>query len=585
MVKSKTKKIQKPVPPPVSPGLWPALILFGLGFFLYSNTFQHDYVLDDSGAITLNGFVQQGFKGIPDLLKVEFWHFNNLSLGYYRPLSLITFAIEHQYFGNNPHASHVINAIIYGLTGLILFLLVRKTFSHFHWMFAFICTTLFLVHPVHTEVVANLKSRDELLSFLNLVLMLFYAMAYVDKKKRKYLFAALLFFYLALLSKETAVTGLALLPLFLYFFRLSDIKKSVMKTLPFVMIAVLFFIQKYAMIGTLSGNPPIDIVNYPYAITHTKLLSTFLIFYRCLRMIVFPHPLMYDYSYNQVPPGSLTDVFTIAGMVMMIVLVVLTWRSFSKNKIVAFSLIFFFITLTPALLFVVTRGGIFAERFLYAPSFAFCLLLTYFAMQLFKVDLSVSIKKWVSRNVKPLSILGVVILLFALKTRARNTAWRDNYTLFSTDIQYAGNSAQNHRHYGSQLIDKCYAEKDVQLKQNYFNEGTKELKTALHIHPGFGEAYFKLGYAYQACMPNNDSAIYYYKKAIKTSPGYAISYSNLGILYQGMGKPDIASYFYNRAIEVNPGYPDAYGLRDTLKKYYHLDVRVLPDSVMKKVTE
>ena len=100
MAKNKSKKIQKPAVPVAKKNLWPAMILFAFGFFLYSNTFHHDYVLDDSGAITLNAFVQKGFKGIPDLMKVEFWHFNNLSLGYYRPLSLITFAIEHEYFGN-----------------------------------------------------------------------------------------------------------------------------------------------------------------------------------------------------------------------------------------------------------------------------------------------------------------------------------------------------------------------------------------------------------------------------------------------------------------------------------------------------
>lgn len=587
MGKKKINKNKKPVPAATSKNGWPALILFGLGFLLYSNTFKHEYVLDDSGAITLNGFVQQGWKGIPDLMKVEFWHFNNLSLGYYRPLSLITFAVEHQYFGNNPYASHVINAFIYGLLGFFLFMLLKKTFKNFHWMFAFISTALFIAHPVHTEVVANLKSRDELLSFLNLVLMLLMALVYVDTQKRKHLLLSLTFFYLALLSKETAITGLALLPLFLYFFRFSEMKKSLVKTIPYLIIAGLFFIQKYQMIGTLSGNPPTDIVNYPYAITHTQLPSTFLIFYHCVRMTVFPHPLMYDYSYNQIPPGSITDVYTIAGFLLMSTLAILFIALMKKNKMVSFSLGFYFITLSPALLFVLSRGGIFAERFLFAPSLAFCLLLTYFIMLIFKADINTvpSTSNWFTQKSKPILLLGVVFVLFAYKTRARNPDWATNDTLFSTDVVIATGSAQNHRHYGSQLIDQCYAEKDPQRKQTYFNEGRSELQTALAIHPGFGEAYFKLGYAYQTCLINNDSAIFYYKKAIKSSPGYAISYSNLGIIYQNMGKAEIASYFYNQAIRVNPGYPDAYGLRDTLKKYYNLDVRSLPDSILKKVTE
>src|SRR4051812_30613362 len=76
---------------------WPALIAI-IAFALYANTIMHDYALDDWGAITNNQFVQEGIKGIPDILKVDLWHFGNLTLGYYRPLSLITFAVEHQLF-------------------------------------------------------------------------------------------------------------------------------------------------------------------------------------------------------------------------------------------------------------------------------------------------------------------------------------------------------------------------------------------------------------------------------------------------------------------------------------------------------
>ena len=92
--------------------LWGVLIAV-VAFLLYSNTISHEYALDDSGAITGNLYVKQGFSGIFNLLKVEFWHFANMHLGYYRPLALITFAIEHHFFNGNPQVSHFINCLIF----------------------------------------------------------------------------------------------------------------------------------------------------------------------------------------------------------------------------------------------------------------------------------------------------------------------------------------------------------------------------------------------------------------------------------------------------------------------------------------
>ena len=92
------------------------IILGLIAFLLYSNTTNFTYVLDDSAAIVENQFVKKGIAGIPDLLKSDFWHFSNLKLGYYRPLSLVTFAIEQQFFNGNPHISHFVNVAIYAFT-------------------------------------------------------------------------------------------------------------------------------------------------------------------------------------------------------------------------------------------------------------------------------------------------------------------------------------------------------------------------------------------------------------------------------------------------------------------------------------
>src|ERR1035441_2122924 len=113
--------------PEFKPNLWFALLSAVLGFCLYANTVRHDYVLDDLGNVTGNPFVAEGIRGIPKILSAGMWHFENLNLGYYRPLSLITFAVENQFFPQKPHVSHLGNVVLYAVTGFFLCLLDRKS--------------------------------------------------------------------------------------------------------------------------------------------------------------------------------------------------------------------------------------------------------------------------------------------------------------------------------------------------------------------------------------------------------------------------------------------------------------------------
>ena len=107
-----------------------ALILALFAFLLYVNTFHHGYVLDDYSAITINRYVQEGFAGIPKLMTVDFWHFSNMQLGYYRPLSLITFAMEYQFFGASPQLSHFFNVFFQ------CFIEEREDFFHSFFLLA-----------------------------------------------------------------------------------------------------------------------------------------------------------------------------------------------------------------------------------------------------------------------------------------------------------------------------------------------------------------------------------------------------------------------------------------------------------------
>lgn len=576
------------------PNYWFAVIAAAVGFFLYANTIKHEYVLDDVGAITSNPNVMEGISGIPKILSVGMWHFDNVNLGYYRPLSMITFAIENQFFPNNPHVSHLGNVILYAFTGFFLCLLLMNVFKKIHPFFSFIVTLLFMAHPVHTEVVANIKSRDEILAFLNLIIALLLLLKsafsfnspFLKKKDRSerassskdkgMIFLSCIFFYFALLSKETAMTGLLIAPLMLYFFGNFTIKQSLLKAIPFLIMILLFQMQKYAMIGTISGAIPKDIVNYPYKEANAKLSSAFLILVQSLKLSIFPHPLSYDYSYNQIPAGSFGSPKVLLGILIAGFLAYFSFKGLTKKSLLAFGVLVFCLTLAPALAFVFLRGGIFAERFLYAPSLGFCIVLVWvFGFKLRDANFKFS----ESRSYIVYCISYIVLFsLYSFKTITRNAVWHDNMTLFSTDVHASPNSCQVRRHYGSELINLGIAEKDPQKKLEWFNKGTSQLREGLRINPHFGDAFFKLGVAYQTVKPNTDSAIFYYTRAIQEAPGYALSYNNLGILYETLGKQELASYYYNRAADVNPYFPDGVRNLDAHKKKTGLDIRIFPTS-------
>jgi hypothetical protein len=89
------------------------LIVFLFGTLLYAQSVTFDYALDDKLVITHNDFTQEGIGGIPKLFSTGFLvgfygeQRNLLAGGRYRPLSLVTFAVEWEVFGRRPGLSHL----------------------------------------------------------------------------------------------------------------------------------------------------------------------------------------------------------------------------------------------------------------------------------------------------------------------------------------------------------------------------------------------------------------------------------------------------------------------------------------------
>jgi len=552
-----------------------AILIFTVGFLLYANTIHHGYVLDDTGAIEQNLNVQKGLAGIPEIMKMDLWQFSDVKLGYYRPLSLITFAIEWEYFGKAPHVSHFNNVWLFALSGVFLFLTLGLIFNKYNKWLALIVTLLFVAHPIHTEVVANIKSRDEILSFLNLMIVLFCTVKQIQTGKWLLIVPVFIFAYLGMLSKETALTGLLLVPFLYFLLSGKTIVQSILISLPILIAVVLFFTQKKMALGTLEASIPIDIINYPYVPPHVgpsiKFSMAFYFLSYGIQLMTFPINLRYDYSYNQVPAVGFGNLYAFIGLILAISLVYFAIKYFFKRDIKSVPLSIFLVSILPGLGFTVFRGGIFAERFLFTALLGFVLFVFILANDFIKSKNWGELNLGFSKNHLVFSgIFALILGLYSFKTIDRNKVWADNYILFSTDLKTGQNSAQNQRHFAEQSLVKAMETKDSVAKEKYLKQSLKAFDISLKMHPKFAESYLKVAVIYQLFLNKPDSAIINYKKAIDCEPTAKLrseAYFNLGTVYQNnKGNLKYASWCYNQALAYAPDYKPAEDAHNNLKK-------------------
>lgn len=193
------------------------MAVFILAFLLYGNTIRNGYSLDDT-YVTQNNFkVQKGFAGIPEIFTSRYVDEEGNAFGY-RPVAMVTFAIEYELWGQNPHMSHFINVVLYALILLFLFKILRKIFKKKHILYLLAVVLLFAAHPIHTEVVASLKNRETLLSFLFSLAAIICFLKWMDKRRKWVVITGVFFFILAFLSKQDSVTFAAVIPLAMFYY-------------------------------------------------------------------------------------------------------------------------------------------------------------------------------------------------------------------------------------------------------------------------------------------------------------------------------------------------------------------------------
>lgn len=190
-----------------------ALLVFVFSFLIYANSIFNDYNMDDELVTRNHRLTSKGISAIPEILTSPYYQ-DKAGYEYeYRPMVLISFAIEKSFIGEGPSRSHFINVLLYSFMCTFLFLLLRKLFSTYNVIFPLLVTIIFAAHPIHTEVVASIKNRDEIMAMFFGLGALWFAIRYVQESAWWQLALVPAMMLLAMLSKSTAITFVVLVPL------------------------------------------------------------------------------------------------------------------------------------------------------------------------------------------------------------------------------------------------------------------------------------------------------------------------------------------------------------------------------------
>ncbi len=595
------------------------IFIFLFACLLYSNTLQNRYAIDDTIVVTDNKFTKKGFGGVKDHFTHDMFEgfFGErgaklVSGGRYRPLSMTTLAVEYEIVRKmrgdkrvvidekniimtdadpylNPMLSHGINVLLFALTCVLLFYILQLVIPAKYSIntpigklgVSFFATLLYAAHPLHTEAVANIKGRDEVMCMLFSLLSLLATIKYIKTQNIIHLVWGVLIYFIALLSKENAITFFAVIPL-VYFFFTNAKAKDYALTLGLYVLPILIFLyvrSLYTHAGLKDESP--EILNNPFVgeynvfgVKYGTILYTFLRYYW---LMLAPYTLTHDYYFNQVPYLGFNSGLVWLSIIATLGMVVYAVMNLKKKTIPAFAILFYFITFSVASNVLFTVGVLMNERFIYMSSLGFCILLAYLLIQAkdrFKLS--------------PNLILGAFVLvlsLYSAKTFSRNFDWKDSFTLFRRDAVRSSNSSKIQTSVGGDLTKAAESNipalrdsgmikaffrdlnsdisdeqlnainmlPDSSIRYLLLDSSIAHLNEAIRIYPTHSNAWLLLGNAVYKRYHNALQVIPIYEKAAAYRVGgYYDASFNLGVVLNEANQPLLAKENLLKAYAAKP---------------------------------
>ena len=503
------------------------VFLFAISFLIYIPALKVPFFWDDRSLIP-------GLNLEPEIVGVK---------EEFRPLRALSFSLDHFLWKDNPSGYHFTNVFLNSLAVILVFYFVNFIFKND--LIAFLASLFFAFHPVHTEAVVWIKNRTEMFCLI------FYLLSFLVFFKNYYL--SILFFILALLSKETAATFPLILTLYFFLFN----KRLISRTLPFWFLAFLRFVITLIYAPKLLGESE-ETLNF---IQHLWIICKTYFFY--FYLLIFPKNLCVEWRFK-IPENFLSFEFLLP--VLTIIVFFFLIYLFRKKKEILFLLLFLLLSLIPQSNIFYIAGRPWAEQRLYLPSISFCVVLVLLICQLKKKFLVYFVST-------------LILLFYGLRTVTRTYEWQDEERFWRKAISLTPRSARLYLQLGNVYFSMGEYKKAIEeykkaislnmgFSQPYYNLGIimmkkKKYKEAipfflevLRLNPDFSLAYYNLGLCYLK-IKEYSLAEKSFLEVLKLKPDNFKVYNNLGVLYKKMGKIEGAMEYFKKAIEISPNYISA----------------------------
>ena len=445
----KSERIFAPGPAPLKRNVHlfvAAISLVALVCLVYRNSLRNEFVWDDGQQIVMNPDLRPGTPW-GRLFSSDVWGFSHrgdpATTNYYRPLQMGTYRVAIAVGGLSPitfHALSLLFAAASVASALVLFWELSRRVD-----VAVIAGALFAVHPIHTEAVDWASALPDvactvflLASFISFLVLR--RQTLVENPGASPSVAHLLLWTLsvacfaaALLWKETAVV----LPLLVAAYVLliarenspmfDSVGAAFKASLPFWLVLAGYLLLRLRVLGFIATTQrkwaltPLGI-----GLTIPHLLLTY--WWKLLA------PIHLNAYHVFSPVTSPLDLRGISGIVFLVLSCLFVLYAARRMPLLSFGAVWVFITLFPVMNIYAVGRNVMAERYLYLPSVGFCLFIAVLALEVLKW-LPPKFEKW-----PMMSLAGVLGLLFAIQTAARNPVWKNNATLFGQTLQDSPNA-------------------------------------------------------------------------------------------------------------------------------------------------
>lgn len=542
------------------------LLITLLTVITYSNILQNGLSFDDRDFLlnwpvvrdSQNGL--SAFLSLPDLLAGELPSHHR---GVYRPIRSVYYLFSLKLWGLNPFAFHLQAIIVHLLITITIYFLVKlliKDMIPKAKILPFLTAMLFATHPIHTEAVTYTAA-----SFDTLGILFFFASFYfyceagasthlkagpAKSKQGITRFLSWVFAFLAFFTYEMTLALPLLIIIYEICFKKLTFKNFLKKftlCLPYLLIILGYLIVRFYLLKIGNRGDYLGPAYLPAS--NQAKLGILEILIRYIGLLVFPLNLTVtyptpDYLFSvfykivtQISPNGyllqkIGEYVILLPLIVVCLLVVLTLRIF-KNRTVAFSISWFFLSLLPVLN-ILPQGAVSAERFLYIPSFGFCLLIGLGIYKIAALKIMITpAKTWIIASGL---IFTLIISLYSIRTIIRNFDWKDMDSIFLAANKLEPKGFMANAALGS-----------IKLEQNQLDESIQYSRRALEVNPDDSHIHHQLGLAYEK-NGELEKALSEYQVSLKLEPDYYYANIGLGNIYEKQGKLEEAVSEYKKAL-------------------------------------